>query len=200
MEKKLLCVLFFLTCFTFYKAQSPTFQWVKSAGGTSAVEGHALTVDNTGNVITSGYFYGTADFDPGPSTYTLSSTGPRRDIFVLKLDALGNFIWAKQFSGLDFEDAISIITDPQGDLYISGYFESTVDFDPGLSTFNLTSNGNNDIFICKLNNSGNFLWAKSFGDVNNDYGNSVTIDTKGYPLILGSLTVRLILIQVLEQP
>lgn len=87
---------------------------------------------------------------------------------------------------MDFEDAISIITDPQGDLYISGYFESTVDFDPGLSTFNLTSNGNNDIFICKLNNSGNFLWAKSFGDVNNDYGNSVTIDTKGYPLILGS--------------
>src|SRR5438552_13354363 len=48
-------------------------------------------------------FYDTADFDPGPGTYNLTSAGSS-DIFISKLDSAGNFTWAKRLGGRSEED------------------------------------------------------------------------------------------------
>ena len=50
---------------------------------------------------------------------------------------------------------------PAGNVYLGGLFPSTVDFDPGPASFNLTAQGFEDAFVLKLDASGNFIWAKS---------------------------------------
>jgi len=154
------------------------FLWAKSMGGTSDDYGNSITVDAAGNVYTTGQFWGTVDFDPGSSTYNLSSVGSY-DIFVQKLDAAGNFLWAKSMGGTSDDRGSSITVDAAGNVYTTGQFWGTVDFDPSSGTANLTSAGSNDVFVQKLDAAGNFLWAKSMGGTGYDRGNSITVDAAG---------------------
>ena len=61
------------------------------------------------------------------------------------------------------------------EIYTTGSFNNTVDFNPGTQTFNLQSDGNTDIFISRLDSSGNYVWAIKCGGVDLDYGNSIII-------------------------
>jgi len=72
-------------------------------------------------------------------------------MFIQKLDLDGNFIWAKAIGSSTFDEGYGVSVDPIGDLYIAGTYQNTVDFDPGAGEFDLTSNGDLDIFILKLN-------------------------------------------------
>ncbi len=155
-----------------------TFEWAKSIGGADLQEGHGITFDDDGNVYTSGYFRGTADFDPGASTFNLTSAG-NNDVFISKLDASGNFVWARQFGGTGFDECFSVSVDATGNVYAVGRFEGTADFDPGAGVFNLISNGASDIFISKLDASGNFIWAKQFGGTNIDDAFGIALDASG---------------------
>lgn len=58
--------------------------------------------------------------------------------------------WAKSFGGTAWEIGYSLALDGSGNVYITGEFDGTVDFDPGAGTFNLNSAGDRDIFILKL--------------------------------------------------
>jgi gliding motility-associated-like protein len=165
-------------------AQNPTFEWAKSMGGTDNEAGNSMAVDASGNIYTTGYFGGSADFDPGTGTFNLSA-GANPDIFVLKLDASGNFVWAKQFGAIQDDRGLSIALDASGDVYFTGYYQDVVDFDPGAGTFNLSSSGSYDVFVCKLDASGNFVWAKSIGGTGGDVGRSLVIDPSGNVLISG---------------
>ena len=156
------------------------FVWAKQISGTSnSFCGQSLAIDYAGNVLTKGYFNGTADFNPGVGIYNLTSTG--NDIFILKLDAAGNFIWAKNFDGAGSGDVGNCLAlDVFGGIYTTGWYGGTADFDPGTGTYNLISNtGNYDVFISKLDASGNFVWAKSIGGSSADYGYSITLDHSG---------------------
>ena len=137
--------------------------------------GYSISIDNSENVLVTGYFYETADFDPGIGVFNLISVG-YRDIFVLKLDTSGNFIWAKSLGGNSNDYCYSITTDAFDNVYAIGYFQGTVDFDPGVGIFNLTSASYFDIFILKLDESGNFVWAKVIEGTGNDRGYSISID------------------------
>ncbi len=157
---------------------SGNFVWAKQLGGTNFEEVFSIAVDASGNVYTSGAFQGTADFDPGPGTFNLTSFG-NSDIFISKLDASGNFVWAKQLGGTSFEKGHAIVVDAPGNIYTTGYFNGTTDFDPGSGTFNLTAAGSSEIFISKLDASGNFVWAKQMGGTNYDQAHGIAIDNSG---------------------
>ncbi len=120
---------------------SGNFVWAKQLGGADGATGYGIAIDNNGNVLTTGTFFGTVDFDPGIGTFNLSSPGGQ-EIYISKLDASGNFIWAKQVGG---ETGYSITTDNLNNVYATGYY------------------GWNDISINKLDSSGNILWAKEIG-------------------------------------
>ncbi|MBL7937009.1 MAG: hypothetical protein JNM51_14475, partial [Bacteroidia bacterium] len=154
------------------------FIWAKSMGGTGNDAAKSIAVDASGNLIATGTFSGTADFDPGAGISNLTSTGAG-DIFVLKLDATGNFIWAKSMGGSsnDFPGAMNI--DALGNIYTTGHYEATADFDPSATVFNLTSAGVEDIFISKLDGNGNFIWAKSIGGISTDIAYAIAIDALG---------------------
>ncbi|RPI86649.1 MAG: hypothetical protein EHM40_23555, partial [Chloroflexi bacterium] len=102
-----------------------------------------------GNLYITGDFSGTVDFDPGPGISNLTSAG-FGDIFISKLDGDGNFIWATNLGGISSDLADGIALDNSGNLYLSGFFSDTVDFDPGAGTSTLTSGGSGDPFILKL--------------------------------------------------
>jgi len=126
-----------------------TFEWVRQNGGSSIDIGMSVHVDTSGNVFSTGYFWGTGDFDPGAATETLKSLGGP-DVFIQKLDSKGKLIWAKSMGGTDYEEGRTIHADHRGNIYTTGFHKGTSDFDPGSGTFSLKSSGKNDIFIQKL--------------------------------------------------
>ena len=151
------------------------FVFAKSFGYTGIDDGISIAVDASENIFTTGSFMGTVDFDPGPGVESISTNG-QYDIFVQKLDALGNFQWANSFGGSIYDSGKYITTDASGNVYTTGYYQGTVDFDPGAGTSDLISNGGWDIFIQKLDPSGNLLWANSIGGTGQDVGNSIALD------------------------
>ena len=97
-------------------------------------------------VYLTGYFSGTADFDPGAGTNTRTANG-LTDVFALKLGTgSGNYInaWAMGGTGSDFGNALVASTT---DAVVVGRFTDTVDFDPYAGTQNLTSAGQTDAFV-----------------------------------------------------
>ncbi|MBA3682131.1 MAG: T9SS type A sorting domain-containing protein, partial [Bacteroidetes bacterium] len=144
----------------------------------SSTDKCALTIDASSNVYVTGLYIGTVDFDPGPASYTMTTNG-NPDIFVLKIDAAGNFTWAKTMGGISSDGGIAITLDAANNIYTTGYFFGTADFDPSAATFNLTSAGSNDIFISKLDASGNFGWAVRLGGGTTDYVNCIASDATG---------------------
>jgi len=164
--------------------------WAKRVGGPNDVYSFDVAVDEAGNVYVTGAFSGTADFDPGPGTFNLSSIGLFFDeIFVLKLDVNGDLVWARKMGSSDFDFGRSIAVSAAGNVFTTGSFRGTVDFDPGPGTSLLTStSGGNDIFISKLNSSGNFVWAKQMGGSGNDIGYAITLDAAENVYTTGSFS------------
>lgn len=161
-------------------AQVPNWLWAKAMGGTSNDHGTSVAVDDSGNVYTTGYFTDTTDFDPGTGVYNLYSTG-FWDIFISKLDVNGNFVWAKAMSGTALSEGYAITTDASGNVYTTGYYTDTIDFDPGPGIFNLIASPIpvRYAFISKLTASGNFVWAKDFSSSGDSWCKSITLDTFG---------------------
>lgn len=125
-------------------------------------------LDSNNNIFITGYFNFVSDFDPSLSD-TFELTANFRDIFIQKLDADGNLIWVKQIGSSGYDEAFSIELDNEMNVLISGSFEDTVDFDPGVGTYflidSLGLSSINFLFVLKLDSDGNFLWAKSLKGV-----------------------------------
>ncbi len=154
------------------------FVWAKVLESGLSSYGYAIAIDIMGNLFTTGSFVGFADFDPGSEVFNLTSAG--EDIFILKLTPNGDFIWAKQLGGTSHDGGYSIASDVFGNIYTTGYFRDTSDFDPGPDIFDLNSKGGKDIFISKLDSDGNFVWAKAIGGgLGNDQGLGISIDASG---------------------
>lgn len=164
------------------------FIWVKQIGAESAatsyIDPNALHLDQSGNIYTTGRFFIEADFDPGPNTHNIQSNGVH-DIFLSKLDSSGNFIWAKAFLSSSNGIGYEIDFDNAGNVYSTGYFSETVDFDPGSNVYNLTATHYNDMYVLKLTSAGNFVWAVGRGGQNNDIGKAIEIDANGNVYVAG---------------
>ena len=173
-------IRFILGLFTFFTAFTSnsfaqTFAWAGSFSGANSVLARSVTVDVDGNIYTLGVFEGVVDFDPGPGVFSFSSVGGT-DIFISKLDASGNFVWAKQIGSTSYESPYNIAVDASGNIYITGTFQDVVDFDPGAGTYLLTSFGLDDAFISKYDSSGNLVWAKQIGGSSFEVGSSIAVD------------------------
>jgi N-acetylneuraminic acid mutarotase len=163
--------------------------WARSLTGDFGYEGADICVD-ADNVYVTGGFEGRVDFDPGPGVTTLDS-GSAPAAFVLKLNSSGNFVWARAFRGGE-TGGLGIAVDPSGNVYTTGFFSGTVDFDPGDGVYNLTSppisgNPSFDAYVSKLDGSGNFVWAKRVGSDSptqdwydmGDQGYDIAVDSEG---------------------
>ncbi|MDQ3141022.1 MAG: hypothetical protein M3Q56_02120, partial [Bacteroidota bacterium] len=151
---------------------SGNFKWAAKMGGTGDAWGRSIVVDPEGKgaVYILGKFNGTIDFNPGAASYLLTTVGGY-DFFIVKLDLLGNFEWAKSFGGIKDDIGFAMAVDPKfGDVYVAGDFSGQVNFNPDDSTHILTSGPNFDIFILKLDRNGNFVWVKPMFGTSNSKG------------------------------
>jgi hypothetical protein len=189
--------------------QSPTYLWAKGYAGTS--QGNCVVTDDSsrvylatqsgitnidcsfgkyeknGNMIWGKTFNGSGDeiakrmfVDSAHNVYvcgSISSNG-----FFAKYSAGGNLVWSKDI-GTASNSVQDIAVSSSGDVYITGYFTNTCDFDPGAGTQNLTAAGSGweDIFVGKYDSSGNYVWAKKFGGAGtyHDRGNRIVVDGSG---------------------
>jgi Beta-propeller repeat len=152
------------------------FVWVKQLGG-SGNDGtiKAITIDAAGNIITTGSFKGTADFDPNASSALLTSAN-FTDAFVSKLNTNGDFMWAKQLGGsMANDESTGVAVDATNNVYTTGSFKLNADFDPGAGISMLTSAGGSDVFVSKLNVDGTFNWVKGIGSTLEDSATSISI-------------------------
>jgi hypothetical protein len=160
--------------------QSSAHQWSKrfgeGSGDLSVQLASAVAVDTLGNVIVAGSFYGSVDLGGGP----LVSAGGR-DVFVAKLDATGGHVWSRQFGDDAEQVAGGLTVDPNGDVIFTGLFGGDVDFGGGL----ISSTGNS-IFVCKLDNAGQYVWASSHGNAYTEP--SIATDSAGNVVVAGAFT------------
>ena len=176
--KKTFLLFILALCSIALFAQNLNWLWAKQAGGISGDKGYSIAVDAYGNSYITGYFRESATF--GTTTLT-SSSDYGSDIFVAKMDINGNWLWAKQAGGTDYDDGYSIAVDVNGNSYVTGYFYGSATF----GTTTLTSSGSYDIFVAKLDSSGNWLWAKQAWGIGEDVGFSIAVDAKGNSYITG---------------
>ena len=150
--------------------------WVQSAGGAAADIGNAVTFDNNGNVLITGEFSGTATF----GSFTLTSMNGSVDVFTAKLDANGNFLWAKKGSAPQIDRGLDVGCDASGNVYVTGQFTDTITFD--VTHFN---NMYNAIFLIKYNSSGTEQWFRVIGGGTQGVANGLTVDANNNILLTG---------------
>ncbi|HKR03629.1 MAG TPA: SBBP repeat-containing protein [Bacteroidia bacterium] len=151
--------------------------WIKSAGGYNIDAPSSIALDNNNNIYMTGVNFGTAVFD----TITLNNTSGFPNGFAAKYDSAGNVKWAKSIGNTDW-DQVGGIAVLNNDLYICGTFSLSI----VLGSTTLTSYGQRDFFIAKMDLNGNYLWAHSAGSAQNDGGVSLAIDGAGNIFVTGS--------------
>ncbi len=162
------------------------YLWAINVGGNEAEAGQGVAVDPAGNVYITGNFWGTAEFNPGSGTATLTPVAGSSDAFVAKYDPSGNYVWAGSIGGSGADEGQAIAVDTAGNVYVTGYFSNAnADFDPGTAVVNLTYAAGNDAFIAKYNTNGDYLWAKSIGSGSTDRGTGVALDAAGNVYLTG---------------
>ena len=158
--------------------------WSERIGGPGMDNANSIAMDQQGNVIVTGSFHGTADFDPGPNVYPLSA-GVDGDAFITKLDENGHFLWAIQISGDEFSEIRSVKTDATNTIFVTGLFEGIADFDPTDGVSLHASKGQEDIFLARYTPEGQLMWMNSIGGPGSDAGRGVTVTPAGQVWVSG---------------
>ena len=135
-----------------------------------------VAIDSSDNIYITGTSQGANLFGKN------ATSGTTDDIFVAKLNSSGVVQWVYAAGGTGRDRGRKIALDSSGNIYVTGYYWSTVDFGGG----NVTSNGSWDAFLLKLNSSGTFQWVKSYGSNYNDLGRDVAIDSNDNIYMLGN--------------
>lgn len=150
--------------------------WAVGAGTAASDCGFGFETDGNGYFYLTGYFQNTISF----GTHTITSAG-FKDIFVAKLDSAGNWLWANSAGGPGEDDGFNVTADSSGNCYVTGYFSSTAAF----GNTSLTSYGDVDFFIAKLDSAGNWVWAQGAGGQGIDRGWSIRYDGSGNIYAIG---------------
>jgi hypothetical protein len=146
-------------------------QWAQTYGGTGYDSGSEVTIDGNGGFYLAGGFELNAAF----SAIALTSQG-QDDGFVLRGDAQGNTLWARQLAGVGSDGFLDIKLASNGGLYLLGTFSSSVvNYDSQL----FTNAGGYDVLLMRCDRNGNFVWGQRGGGTGNDLGASLSCGANG---------------------
>ncbi len=150
-----------------------SYRWSKSFGGTISDYSEGIIQLSDGGVAITGRF-SSIDFDPenegGEHTAT---SNDYVDVFVAVFESDGSYRWSKSFGGISSDVGNSVTQLPYGGLAVTGYFQETIDFAPGISGGEHTSNGHQDIFLAVFDFDGSYRWSRTFGGADGDYGQGI---------------------------
>ncbi|RKR05706.1 beta-propeller repeat-containing protein [Flavobacterium sp. 81] len=146
--------------------------YANTIGGKERDYGQAIAADDNGNVYVTGYFTGICDFDSGKGITNLSSQDGVH-LFFTKYDANGEYVYAKNING----NSSGIANDDKGNVYLTGYYAGTADFDPGKGVAIMKSIYDENIFFAKYDSYGNFVFVKNIGsESSKDESKAIALD------------------------
>lgn len=158
-------------------------KWTKKAGGTENEDGTSISIDALGNAYVGGYYKSTyATF----GSYNVSkSSAANSCLYLSKIDANGNIIWVKTTSDNTTNSLINdVYVDRNGNVYTTGYYQSSLLNLDNLTLINSAQNLQ-EMFIARYDSLGTAKWGRSIIGFGNDYGKSVTGDSKGNLFVTG---------------
>ncbi|MCU0735582.1 MAG: hypothetical protein MUF20_08660, partial [Methylotetracoccus sp.] len=144
-----------------------------------------MATDPAGNVYIAGEFRGTVDFDPGPGVTSLTSTGANADAFVGKYSPSGGLLWVHRLGSTGSEWGTDVAIDPSGNVWVTGSYSATVDFDPGPGVANQTAVGSAGGFVLKLDSDGIFQWVGSIDGLSGERLEGLATDGAGNLFVVG---------------
>ena len=192
MKKTLVSGILFIALFLlpkFHFAQSHIWSepMVTNAGAFLSHQHLEVAVDPKGNIVSTGHFTVSRDFDPGTGVNVLTHQG-KSDVFVTSYSADGAYQWAIAFGGSSFDLSGAIATDTSGNVYVGGHFADKVDFDPSSKKRNLKAAGTADLFIAKYSRTGALVWAKALSGTGAGDVSGMHITNKGQLFLTGYFT------------
>lgn len=143
--------------------------WFKWLGSDDFDECTDVAVDNYGDVIVIGR-------TSGRMAGNIHMGGD--DVFVAKLTGEGDVLWVKEFGTGNDDYASGVDTDDAGNIYVVGSTWGNFSGGVGIGDYS-------DSFIAKLDPSGNLVWVKQFGSIDDDEAYDVTIDEDGFVYVAG---------------
>ncbi len=165
--------------FTVKYALDGAVLWARQGGGTLFDAGYGIAVDGAGNVLVTGFFTSNATF----GGINLANPG-NEEVFILKYDANGALLWARQGGGTGNHRGRSIAADGADNVLITGQFAGMAAFE----TTTLTSAGLTDVFTVKYDVAGAVLWTQQGGGAGNDFGYGITTNGQGKVWITGQFS------------
>jgi len=164
-----------------YAGNDGHYLWARRFGGPIDELPWAMALDAGGNVLVTGEFTGTTNLGGA----SLTSAGDR-DVFVAKYAGSdGHHLWSERFGAAMADAGNGIGVDPSGNVFVAGYFTSTVDFGGGA----LASAGTRDVFVAKYAGAdGRHLWSRRYGSTSIDMATGVAVDASGEVVVTGSFT------------
>jgi WD40 repeat protein/tRNA A-37 threonylcarbamoyl transferase component Bud32 len=160
--------------------------WARALGGRDDEDSYGMWVDDAGQVYVAGRFQDTVDFDrQHPGVHSLTAPG-REAACLVKLSTEGQILWVQSFGGSGKAHLHRVTVDGVGNVYGTGVFNGTIDFDPGPGVQERTVFGNWDAFFVKLDRDGRLVWVRTLGGPFKDFGCNVAVDAAGNIFAAGS--------------
>jgi hypothetical protein len=148
-----------------------------------------IGIDHSGNIILSAFFQGILDVDSGPDSFFVTANSYSGETLILKANTLGEFTWGEHFSGTKlYNECQSLAVTSKNDIVLSGYFNDTIDLDPGAGKALHLSKGNTDMYLVQLDSFGKYVWSKSFGNDREDKAAAVATDKSDNIYMAGYFT------------
>lgn len=177
MQKSGSIIAFIFVLFSGFLTFGQSLQWLKTGGALGNDYGNRTRSDKQGNVYISGNFSGS--FSIGGTSVVSSGL---EDIYLAKFSSSGSLIWIRTGGGPDNDWSYDLYISENGNIYITGHFLDTAHF--GISS--IISKGSVDAFVAKYDSSGNLIWIKSGGGVNDDIGRAVAVDSSENVYLAGT--------------
>jgi hypothetical protein len=121
-----------------------------------------MLIDADGNIYLQGIFRNDATFSSKMYKGYINSNGDL-DFFLCCLNKYGEVMWVKQFGGEESDHCNDFCLDDQSNIYLSGHFYKSVDFDPGVNQHIETAKNGENLFVLKLDKRGDFQWVYTAG-------------------------------------
>ncbi|WNJ19462.1 SdrD B-like domain-containing protein [Pontibacter sp. G13] len=152
------------------------YVWGRRMGGSNTERGYGLALGSDNSIYYTGRFRETFYFDP---TYTVAAktSNGSYDVFLGKLTSSGAYAWGHGFGSSTNDDrGYGVAVDGNGNVYVIGRFNGTVDFDPGSGTASKSTAGSNDAFINAFTTNGVYQWSHALGSTSSEAGYGIDID------------------------